>query len=73
MESEILESMLNEILSIPVGDGIVFELSSISPIRDEDQYGGYTVSLTGHLENIRQVINIDIATGDPVTPGAENE
>lgn len=70
LEEKILKEMLKEIISIPVGDCISFEFSAISAIRDEDQYGGYTVSLTGHLENIRQVISIDIATGDPVTPEA---
>lgn len=70
LEKENLQKIINEIIFQNVDDNISFELSSVDPIRDEDQYGGYTVTLTGHFENIRQVINIDIATGDPITPNA---
>ncbi len=70
LEKENLQKIINEIIFQDVDDNISFVLSSIEQIRDEDQYGGYTVALTGHFENIRQVINIDIATGDPITPNA---
>ena len=70
LEKENLQKIINEIIFQDVDDNISFVLSSIEQIRDEDQYGGYTVALTGHFENIRQVINIDIVTGDPITPNA---
>lgn len=70
LDEENIRKIINEIAGIPSDDGIYFELTSVSPIRNEDEYGGFSVSLTGHLENIRQVVNIDIATGDPVTPSA---
>ena len=62
--------IINEIITIPVEDEISFEFISITPILDEDEYGGFTVSLLGHLENIKQTVNLDIATGDPITPNA---
>ena len=65
-----LTDIIKEIISIPWEDEITFEFDSISPIRDEDKYGGFTISLVGHLENIKQTINLDIATGDPITPDA---
>ena len=68
LEAENLKSIIFEIIAINVGDGIAFDFQSVSPIREQDDYGGYSVSLVGHFENIRQVINIDIATGDPITP-----
>lgn len=70
LEERNLTDIIKEIISVPAEDDITFEFESISPIRDEDEYGGFTVSLTGHLENIRQTVNLDIATGDPITPNA---
>lgn len=72
LEKENLQKIITEIISQNIDDNIIFELSSVEPIRDEDLYGGYTITLTGHFENIRQVINIDIATGDPITPNELN-
>ena len=70
LEERNLTEIIKEIISLPSDDEITFEFISITPIRDEDQYGGFTVSLQGHLENIKQTVNLDIATGDPITPDA---
>lgn len=70
LEEENLTDIIHEIITIPVEDEISFEFISITPILDEDEYGGFTVSLLGHLENIKQTVNLDIATGDPITPDA---
>lgn len=70
LEERNLTEIIKEIISISVDDEITYEFISITPIRDEDQYGGFTVSLQGHLENIKQNVNLDIATGDPITPDA---
>ena len=70
LEERNLTEIIKEIISISTDDEITFEFISITPIRDEDQYGGFTVSLQGHLENIKQTVNLDIATGDPITPDA---
>lgn len=70
MEPENLKEIIDEVLKIPADDSITFEISNISRIRDEDSYGGYSILLTGHLENIRQNFHVDVATGDPVTPSS---
>ncbi len=70
LEEENLVKIINDIISKNADDNISFDFSAIEPIRSEDQYGGFTVSIIGHLENIRQTVNIDIATGDPVTPSS---
>ena len=70
LEKQNLEKIIQEILSVFSDDGITFELGAVSPIREEDAYGGFSISIIGHLENIRQSITLDIATGDPVTPSA---
>ena len=70
LDKEIIAKTFKEILSIEIDDNVVFEYSGIQEIRQEDEYGGYSVTILGKLENIREMINIDIATGDPVTPHA---
>lgn len=37
-------------------------------IRKEDEYGGFRITVLCRLDNIRQIIPLDIATGDPITP-----
>jgi predicted nucleotidyltransferase component of viral defense system len=42
---------------------------SIEPIRAQDEYGGFRAKILCRLENIRETIPLDFATGDPITPG----
>lgn len=37
-------------------------------LKESDDYGGYRATILCQLENIKQVIHLDIATGDVVTP-----
>ena len=67
-----IKNMLEEIISIDINDNAILKLTSISSIRDIDEYGGYRVTIHIKIENIKEVIQIDIATGDPITPGAIN-
>lgn len=68
MNENRLKEIFTEIIAIDADDSITFEISDISPIRDEDAYGGFSILLTGHLENVRQSFHVDVATGDPITP-----
>ena len=68
MDENRLMEIFSDIIVTDADDSITFEISDISPIRDEDTYGGFSILLTGHLENIRQSFHVDIATGDPITP-----
>ena len=63
-----LKTVFSEIIAIDADNPVSFEISDISPIRDTDAYGGYSVLLTGRLENVRQSFHVDVATGDPITP-----
>jgi len=49
-------------------NGITYEIQKIEEIRKEDEYGGFRITVLCRLENIRQMIPLDIATGDPITP-----
>lgn len=60
--------VLNEILSIKLNDGVKFDLIDITDIREEDEYGGNKYHIVGRKDNLKVNLEIDISTGDKVTP-----
>lgn len=60
--------ILNEILSIDINDKAKFEVVNITDIRADDEYGGNKYHLVGKLENLKVALEIDISTGDEITP-----
>ena len=72
LNRETIIDALTKISSIDCGDNITFEFKTIDEIRKEDEYGGYNVVFIGQLENIKEIVSVDIATGDPITPDAVN-
>ena len=61
-------NILNEILSIDLNDGAKFDIVNITDIRQEDEYGGDKYHITGRVNNTKVNLEIDISTGDKVTP-----
>lgn len=72
IEKRNIEKIIKEIIVIDNDDNVSFQLCEISDIRKEDIYGGYNVILEARLENIKDRVSIDIATGDPITPCASS-
>lgn len=68
VSKEKMLKILNEILSIDVDDKVKFEIVNISDIREDDEYGGNKYHLVGKLENLKVALEIDISTGDEITP-----
>ena len=68
VSKERMVQVLNEILSLDIGDGVKFEMINISDIRADDEYGGNKYHLVGKLENLKVALEIDISTGDEITP-----
>ena len=68
VSKEKMVKVLNEILSIKLGDGVKFDLVDITNIRDEDEYGGNKYHIVGRKDNLKINLEIDISTGDRVTP-----
>ena len=68
VSKEKMVQVLNEILSLDIGDGVKFEMINISDIRADDEYGGNKYHLVGRLENLKVALEIDISTGDEITP-----
>ena len=60
--------MIKEIVSIKIDDNAKLSYLGISPIRDEDEYGGFRADIQIEIDNIKEKFHIDIATGDPITP-----
>lgn len=60
--------VLNEILSIDINDDVKFEVVDITDIREDDEYGGNKYHIIGRLENLKVALEIDISTGDEITP-----
>ena len=61
-------NVLNEILKINLDDGVKFDLIDISNIREDDEYGGNKYHIVGRLQNMKTNLEIDISTGDKITP-----
>ena len=70
MNQEELKRILMEILAIDVNDNVRFEYISTSKIKDEDLYGGFRFKINAYLNKLRANLQIDVATGDIITPRA---
>lgn len=67
---ETTQSVFTEICSISLNDDVTLTLNSITPIRDEDEYGGYRLMIIAGYEGINTPLKVDITTGDIITPEA---
>ena len=65
-----IQSVFTEFCSISLNDDVTLILNSITPIRDEDEYGGYRLMITARYETINTPLKVDITTGDIITPEA---
>lgn len=61
-------ALIDESLIIDLKDGVSYDIQSVEPIKEDDQYGGLRVIILCKFDNIRINIPLDIATGDIVTP-----
>lgn len=67
---EAIRSALEDVCDIAFDDGVVFEIGTISPIREDDIYGGYRVMLNAKFDTLLTPLSIDVSTGDAITPHA---
>lgn len=66
-ESEVA-SIIKTIVNEPLADGVDFSYTGIEEIREEADYPGFRVTVVAAFDTIRQVLKIDISTGDFATP-----
>lgn len=67
---EAIRSALEDVCGIAFDDGVLFEIGTISPIREDDIYGGYRVMLNAKFDTLLTPLSIDVSTGDAITPHA---
>ena len=60
--------MIEEIIAVPIDDGMTFSIKSVGEIMDEAEYTGVRVKLEATLETMRTPLKVDISTGDIITP-----
>lgn len=56
---EAIRSALEDVCDIAFDDGVVFEIGTISPIREDDIYGGYRVMLNAKFDTLLTPLSID--------------
>lgn len=68
LNEEFLLESIQSICSINLNDNLMYEMYNISQIRKDDIYGGYRVSIKSRFDKIEVSFQIDITTGDVMTP-----
>ncbi|HGL0520407.1 TPA: nucleotidyl transferase AbiEii/AbiGii toxin family protein [Streptococcus pneumoniae] len=67
MSRENLIHIFGEILCSKT-DGFSFSVDKLEPIRQDDEYGGFSLKLNATFDTLKEVVFIDITTGDKITP-----
>ena len=67
LNEETIQSIFKEIVNQPSED-FQFEIDKLEPIRQDDEYGGFSLKLKTTFDTLREVVIIDITTGDRITP-----
>jgi len=76
MESADLRGIIEEVLSDDsVIDGLAFQMDliSVEAIREDAVYSGLRIRFPVKLGNIRIPVQIDVGSGDAITPAAESK
>lgn len=68
LSEETLEEVIISILNYNVDDDVIMTLKGFENIRDESDYPGIRVSIEAILDKTKQVMKVDITTGDKITP-----
>ncbi len=63
-----ISKILKEILEIEIDADIDYKLIKLIPIRQKDVYEDFCAKISCTFEKINAVLNIDITTGDIITP-----
>ena len=63
-----VETIISNIIAIPIDDGVSFCIKRISEIMEEADYPGVRVSMETKFDGVITPLKIDISTGDVITP-----
>ena len=67
LSEENIQSIFKEIINRP-SESFQFEIDRLEPIRQDDEYGGFSLKLKATFDTLREDVIIDITTGDQITP-----
>lgn len=67
-----VKRMIEEIINTDVNDNITMKITNIGLIRSEDEYGGFRIKILCQIDNVKEIISIDVATGDSIFPKTIN-
>lgn len=69
-DSQALVDVVRDICSVPIEDGLTFDLPSISveEIHDADEYTGARLRFQARLAEARIPVQVDVAFGDVISP-----
>jgi len=69
-DADTILKVVEEIAAQPSNDGLQFDAASATAevIRDQDEYTGVRVTLTGRLSAARITMHVDVNVGDPIWP-----
>lgn len=67
LDRETIIKVINDIISIEIGDNIKLEIENIKDIREEELYSGFNVNLKAEFDGLKTNLMIDITTGDVIT------
>lgn len=63
-----LDKIIKEIINIKTDENVKFELQKISSIRENDDYGGYRITLKStYMDMLPTILKLDVTTGDKIT------
>lgn len=68
VNKETITKIINEILGIEIDLEISYKLIKLTPIRNADVYEDFSASIECKFGKINARLNIDITTGDVITP-----
>lgn len=68
VNEETITRIINEILAIEIDLEISYKLIKLTPIRNADVYEDFSASIECKFGKINARLNIDITTGDVITP-----
>lgn len=63
-----VEGIIKDIISVPMEDGVIFQIKQIVEVMDEAEYPGIRVGMETKFDGVRTPLKIDISTGDIITP-----
>ena len=65
-----VEQMIQNLIDVPLEDGVLFQIKNIDSIMDEAEYPCIRVSMQALFDGTITPLKVDMSTGDVITPDA---